>query len=76
LGPTPPVVAFDLPVPGDPGEPRGWEEPAGDAVRSLEPQGDIHATADYRLHLARVLSARALAQAWSASGAGGEGRAA
>ena len=43
--------------------------PARTVVSSLEPEGDIHATADYRLHLARVLTARALAQAWSASGA-------
>jgi carbon-monoxide dehydrogenase medium subunit len=47
--------------------PRSWEEQAGSAVSGLEPEGDIHATADYRLHLAQVLTARALAQAWSAS---------
>jgi carbon-monoxide dehydrogenase medium subunit len=50
--------------------PRSWEERAGSAVSGLEPEGDIHATADYRLHLAQVLTARALAQAWSASRAG------
>jgi aerobic carbon-monoxide dehydrogenase medium subunit len=70
MGPTPPAVTIDVPLPADPAAPRSWEEPAGAAVSGLEPERDIHATADYRLHLARVLTARALAQAWSASGAG------
>jgi len=36
-----------------------------EAVRSagLEPPSDVHATADYRRHLAEVLSIRAVAQA-------------
>jgi len=33
------------------------------AVASLEPEGDIHATADYRAHLARVLTRRVVGQA-------------
>jgi carbon-monoxide dehydrogenase medium subunit len=41
-------------------------------VAGLEPEADIHATADYRMHLARVLTARALAAAWAASAAKGE----
>jgi CO/xanthine dehydrogenase FAD-binding subunit len=65
----PHAARLDIPVPDDPASPRGWQEPAERAVSGLEPDGDIHATADYRLHLARVLTARALAQAWSASGA-------
>ncbi len=69
MGPTPPVSTIDIPVPADPRLPRSWDEAAAGAVEGLEPEGDIHATADYRLHLARVLTARALAQAWSASGA-------
>ena len=68
MGPTPPVADLDTDVPGNPGDPRSWADAAAEAVRDLEPEGDIHATADYRLHLARVLTARALAQAWSASG--------
>ncbi|MEO5960837.1 MAG: hypothetical protein ABIZ49_11240, partial [Opitutaceae bacterium] len=37
---------------------------AAEAVRThVEPEGDIHATADYRAHLARVLSVRALSDA-------------
>jgi carbon-monoxide dehydrogenase medium subunit len=70
MGPTPPVAEFDMPAPADPRDPRSWQEPARGAVSGLEPEGDIHATADYRLHLAGVLTARALAQAWSASAAG------
>jgi carbon-monoxide dehydrogenase medium subunit len=31
----------------------------------VEPEGDIHATADYRRHLAHVLVARAVGQAGS-----------
>jgi carbon-monoxide dehydrogenase medium subunit len=36
-----------------------------DAVRSaeLDPPADVHASADYRRHLAEVLSARAVAEA-------------
>jgi len=70
MGPTPAISKIDMPVPADPASPRSWNEAAEGAVGSLEPEGDIHATADYRLHLAGVLTARALAQAWSVSGAG------
>jgi carbon-monoxide dehydrogenase medium subunit len=36
-----------------------------DAVRAanLDPHGDVHASADYRRHLAEVLAARAVEQA-------------
>ncbi len=35
-----------------------------DAVRDqVDPEGDIHASADYRRHLAGVLAARAIAEA-------------
>jgi aerobic carbon-monoxide dehydrogenase medium subunit len=67
MGPTPPVAKIDGRLPADPASPRSWAESAATAVDGLEPDGDIHATAAYRLHLARVLTARALAQAWSAS---------
>jgi carbon-monoxide dehydrogenase medium subunit len=70
MGPTPPVVKIDMPVPADPAAPSSWDEATERALSGLEPEGDIHATAAYRLHLARVLTARALARAWSASGAG------
>jgi CO/xanthine dehydrogenase FAD-binding subunit len=43
------------------------------ALHDLDPQEDIHATADYRRQLVRVLTARALRAAW-ADASGGEGR--
>lgn len=40
-------------------------EAAAAAAAELEPEGDLHASADYRRALARTLVARALTQAWS-----------
>jgi carbon-monoxide dehydrogenase medium subunit len=77
MGPVPAVVDLDGAAPAGAGDdPASWHEAAVHAVSGLEPEGDVHATADYRLHLARVLTARALAQAWSSSGmapSGGSG---
>ena len=39
------------------------EGAAGDAAREADPGGDLHATKEYRRHLARVLAARALREA-------------
>ena len=39
------------------------DDPASAALAELEPVGDIHATADYRAHLVRVLTPRVLAAA-------------
>jgi len=39
------------------------DDPAGAALAELEPVDDIHATADYRAHLVRVLTPRVLAAA-------------
>ena len=39
------------------------DDPAGRALAELDPAADIHATADYRAHLVRVLVPRVLARA-------------
>ena len=58
-----PVVVRDLPVGAgsSDGSTEGWDEAAEAATSGLEPDGDIHASAGYRMQLARVLTARALA---------------
>jgi carbon-monoxide dehydrogenase medium subunit/2-furoyl-CoA dehydrogenase FAD binding subunit len=40
------------------------ERAVENAVELLDPSDDIHATAEYRLHLARVLGKRALRRAF------------
>ena len=75
MGPTPSVADLPGATPAGPGaDPSSWAAAAAQAVADLDPEGDIHATADYRLHLARVLTSRALAAAWSASAAAGPRR--
>ena len=54
---------------GDRGDHPGWGAAARDAVSELDPEVDIHASAAYRLQLAQVLTAKALAAAGSAAGA-------
>jgi 2-furoyl-CoA dehydrogenase FAD binding subunit len=44
------------------------EAAADAALAELEPLGDVHATADYRAHLVRVLTARALRAAYDDAG--------
>ena len=39
----------------------------------LDPGSDVHATAEYRVHLARVLAARVLRQARANAASGGRG---
>lgn len=48
---------------GRPATPEAIEEAAGIATEGLDPIGDASCSADYRRHLARVLTARALQQA-------------
>ncbi len=61
MGPVPVVVDVTGAVEARDGEAR-WAA-IGDAVDSaVEPEADIHASAAYRGHLARVLAVRALAQ--------------
>jgi carbon-monoxide dehydrogenase medium subunit len=50
-------------TPGDAALPARIEHAAGLAAAALRPPADLHATAAYRTHLARVLIARALASA-------------
>jgi carbon-monoxide dehydrogenase medium subunit len=46
-----------------------WQD-AAEAVRgALEPEGDLHASADYRRHVAGVLTMRALREAHARAGA-------
>lgn len=65
MAPTPVVVDVLVAAPAvsDAPSEEAWAEAVDDAAAQLEPEGDIHASADYRLHLARVLTGRALARA-------------
>ena len=49
---------------GTPGSPQAFEAAAALATASLDPPTDVHGSGSYRRHLASVLVARALAQAW------------
>jgi aerobic carbon-monoxide dehydrogenase medium subunit len=44
-----------------------WEAAGELAAGQTEPEADIHASADYRRHLVRVLTARALREAAEAA---------
>ncbi len=60
-----PDLAPDLepgPAAGAP-DPEAWQAAGERAAAALEPEPDIHASAEYRTQLARVLTARALAAA-------------
>lgn len=62
---TPLVLDLTEAVRGaDPADPAATWSAAGDlAAEQVDPEPDIHASADYRRHLARVLTGRALAEA-------------
>jgi carbon-monoxide dehydrogenase medium subunit len=55
------VSVSDVPVVVDVTD--ALDDPAAQALAELEPADDIHATADYRAHLVRVLTPRVLADA-------------
>jgi carbon-monoxide dehydrogenase medium subunit len=55
------VSVSDVPVVVDVTD--ALDDPAAKALAELEPADDIHATADYRAHLVRVLTPRVLADA-------------
>jgi len=69
VGPTPEVVDVSAACAGASYDRVDWTD-AGDLVESrIDPEGDIHATAEYRRHLAITLSRRALAAALADSAA-------
>ena len=63
MAPTPLVLDLTESVAGlEPGA-ADWAAAGDLAWQQADPEPDIHASADYRRHLVRVLTARALAQA-------------
>jgi carbon-monoxide dehydrogenase medium subunit len=63
VAPTPLVLDLTEPVAGADAATADWASAGELAGEQVEPEADIHATAEYRRHLARVLTARALAEA-------------
>jgi carbon-monoxide dehydrogenase medium subunit len=63
VAPTPLVLDLSEPVAGADPQGADWAAAGDLAGQQVEPEADIHATADYRRQLARVLTARALAEA-------------
>ncbi len=63
VGLTPVVVDVTETCAGAPYDRVDWQAAQDAIAAAIEPEGDIHASAQYREHLARVLSARALQQA-------------
>jgi carbon-monoxide dehydrogenase medium subunit len=57
------VLDLSEPVAGADPQGADWAAAGDLAGQQVEPEADIHATADYRRQLARVLTARALAEA-------------
>ena len=77
VGPTPVRAgAAERLLAGRPPSEPLWQE-AADAVRAaIEPDGDLHASADYRRHIAGVLTVRALREALGRVGGRRRGEAA
>lgn len=73
LSPTPLVVGLTAELAGQMQATADWQAAARHAASHTEPEPDIHATAEYRRHLAAVLTARALAEAaqWAVAEATG-----
>ena len=63
MGPTPVVLDLTDAVAGAPCDAADWAAAGRDAAGRLDPDPDIHASADYRRHLAEVLTRRALREA-------------
>jgi aerobic carbon-monoxide dehydrogenase medium subunit len=60
---TPVVVDVSEPLAGQRADRLDTDAAAGLVDAAIEPESDIHASAEYRAHLARVLARRALAEA-------------
>jgi carbon-monoxide dehydrogenase medium subunit len=69
MTPTPVVLDLTDAVRGSAWDAADWTAAAELAVGRLDPEPDIHATADYRRQLGRVLTRQALADAASAAAA-------
>jgi carbon-monoxide dehydrogenase medium subunit len=63
MGPTPVTVDFTELVAGRSYDAADWHAAAAATTRTVEPEEDIHATAEYRRHLAGVLTVRAMTAA-------------
>jgi carbon-monoxide dehydrogenase medium subunit len=63
VAPTPLVLDLTEAVRGQAPEAADWRAAGDLAGEQVDPEPDIHATADYRRHLTRVLTARGLATA-------------
>jgi carbon-monoxide dehydrogenase medium subunit len=71
MGPVPiRASAAEAAVAGAAADPRALREAAARADQESSPPSDLHGAADYRRHLARVLTARALATAAGSDAAG------
>ncbi len=73
VGLTPVLVDLSEAVRGSAYSEVSWGEALDLVTAAIDPEGDIHASAAYRGHLARVLTARALAEA-AADSSTSEGR--
>jgi carbon-monoxide dehydrogenase medium subunit len=63
VAPTPLVLDLTDAVRGAPPAEADWSAAGDLAGEQADPEADIHASADYRRHLVRVLTSRALAEA-------------
>lgn len=63
VGPTPVIVDVSESLVGQPAHSASFIEAARHVTDAVDPEPDIHATAEYRRHLAGVLTGRALADA-------------
>ena len=63
MGLTPPVLDLTEAVAGQAVQDVDWAAVGAAGGAQLDPEGDIHASADYRRHLAGVLTRRAFEEA-------------